>query len=437
MKRTLLLVMSFLMLQSVMADDYTYLNVQKTDGTGVSLGVDNLSITFSDGYFVAGDTRIALSDLSKMFFSDDEFDNQTSYESITVGDTGKSTYCGDKSLDFSDVDDLKAFVATGYDKDNGIIWLTRVTKVPANTPLLLKGEANTYEVPVSSSSVSCYYPNMLVGNLEASLSLGETDEDGSYLNYYLKDGQFVSVSNYAVIGQNKCYLRLPAVLATSVTGASQSVTLSSTGKSTYAPPVDLDFTDVEDLKAFTATGYDENSQTLWLSRVNRVQAGEGILLKGNAGETYTIPSSAVQASYMNMFVGNNSGAQITINATSDDNEWINYYLKDGQFVSVNGNATVNNSKAYLQLPASIAAATRSEKNESGGYDVKEFEMDKISIAVRSIDGNGSTVTGISSIQNENGDMTNGDDAWYNLQGQRVKNPGKGVFIHNGKKVVIQ
>ncbi len=29
------------------------------------------------------------------------------------------------------------------------------------------------------------------------------------------------------------------------------------------------------------------------------------------------------------------------------------------------------------------------------------------------------------------------DAYYNLQGQRVENPGKGVFIKNGRKVVIK
>lgn len=30
-----------------------------------------------------------------------------------------------------------------------------------------------------------------------------------------------------------------------------------------------------------------------------------------------------------------------------------------------------------------------------------------------------------------------DDAWYNLQGQRVANPSRGLFIHNGKKVILK
>lgn len=32
------------------------------------------------------------------------------------------------------------------------------------------------------------------------------------------------------------------------------------------------------------------------------------------------------------------------------------------------------------------------------------------------------------------DFTN---VWYNMSGQRVDNPGKGVFIQNGKKVVVK
>lgn len=33
--------------------------------------------------------------------------------------------------------------------------------------------------------------------------------------------------------------------------------------------------------------------------------------------------------------------------------------------------------------------------------------------------------------------TTGDDAWYNLQGMRVERPAKGIYIHNGKKVMIK
>ena len=57
---------------------------------------------------------------------------------ITIGKSGKASYCGDKSLDFSFSDEVKAYIATGFDKDEGTIWLTRVKDVPAGVPVLIK-----------------------------------------------------------------------------------------------------------------------------------------------------------------------------------------------------------------------------------------------------------------------------------------------------------
>lgn len=425
MKGIFLLVMSFLIFQSVKADDFTYLNVQKTDGTGVSLELSDLSITFSDGLFMAGDTQIALTDLSKMFFSDEEMDSQAVYESITLGDSGKTTYCSDESLDFSAIDNVKAFVATGFDKDQGIIWLTRVTKVPAETPVLLKGDANsTFEVPVLSSSLSSYYKNMLIGNLGSSITINETEEDGAYVNYYLKNGEFTKVNGSATVGENKCYLRLPAAFNTAHAGSSQSVTIGSTGKATYAPSVDVDFTNVDGLKAFTATGYEKNSNTVWLTRVFRVQAGEGVLLKGDAGD-YEIPSEAVQSNYGNMFVGNISGESLDID--ENDGDLRNYYLSEGTFVSVNGTANIGNGKCYLQLPVSFASLTRGSQN-STDYGLSEQET--IQMKISTIAGN---MTGI----NETIQTGVEQDVYYNLQGMRVDNPTRGIYIRNGKKVVIK
>lgn len=42
-------------------------------------------------------------------------------------------------------------------------------------------------------------------------------------------------------------------------------------------------------------------------------------------------------------------------------------------------------------------------------------------------------SGIKTIKNEVAE----DGAYYNLQGQRVDNPAKGLFIHNGKKVILK
>lgn len=43
-------------------------------------------------------------------------------------------------------------------------------------------------------------------------------------------------------------------------------------------------------------------------------------------------------------------------------------------------------------------------------------------------------TGVTDLKS---DDRKGDDAYYNLQGQRVDNPTQGIYIHNGKKVVVK
>ena len=350
---------------------------------------------------------------------------------ISIGKSGKASYCGDKSLDFSFSEEVKAYIATGFDKDEGTIWLTRVKDVPAGVPVLIKGEANkTYDVPLTDSQNS-YYTNMFVGNTSGE-TVQITETEGYFVNYYLSgDGTFKSVNKSANIGNNKCYLQLPGTFKPAVAGATQKVTIKDIGKASYAAPVDLDFTNAEGLKAFTATGYDKSSKTIWLTRVMKVQKGEGVLLKGDAKD-YEIPSVAVQSSYMNMFVGNTSGASVQVQEKSEDGSQTNFYLNgDGAFVSVNGFVNIGNNKCYLELPTSMVATAASTRGAEANYILEEPEIIKMSV-FRSIGNDGNGTTGIkdqSSMQSDN--------AYYTLQGQRVVNPGKGLYIKNGKKVVIK
>ena len=197
------------------------------------------------------------------------------------------------------------------------------------------------------------------------------------------------------------------LLATDV----DEITIKDTGKTTWCSEYDLDFTNVEGVKAYTATGYNNITKTIWLTRVMEVPAGTGILVKGDAG-TYKIPHAEVQSAYANWFVGN-LGETISISATDGDKT--NYYLsgKDGTFKSVNGNANIGKNKAYLQLPTSVFGGTRS-------------------IGISYDDEDGTT-----SIKDLTPALSEGEGAWYTLQGQRVAKPGKGLYIKNGKKVIVR
>ena len=73
-----------------------------------------------------------------------------------------------------------------------------------------------------------------------------------------------------------------------------------------------------------------------------------------------------------------------------------------------------------------------------GATVYTYTITKLNSAV-SIDGvyfykKDSASTGIKTVSTARGKA---DGAWYNLQGMRVEKPSKGVFIHNGRKVVVK
>jgi hypothetical protein len=212
------------------------------------------------------------------------------------------------------------------------------------------------------------------------------------------------------------------------------VTLNDYGFASFCGSQDLDFTDVEGLKAFAVTGYDDANGTIWLTRVKRVSAQTPLLLKGGSGASYSVPSVAVGSYYANMMKGNLSGSTITIYTT--DGDMTNYYLKGNQLLkATDGGNPIGNGKAYMQIPTKHV--TRAEEDEVSGvpfYNIEEEpEVISMQIGTRGIDGDDADTTGISEVKSDDADR----GEWYNLQGQRVGNPGKGLYIKNGKKVIVR
>ncbi len=132
-----------------------------------------------------------------------------------------------------------------------------------------------------------------------------------------------------------------------------------------------------------------------------------------------------------MFVGN-TGETIRVEETSADGSQTNFYLKGGAFLSVTGNATIGNNKCYLALPSSMVSAAASTRGEAS-YLLDEPEVIKLPILFRSLGNDGDGTTGIEEVKS--GEVKG--EKWFSIQGQRVDNPGKGIYISNGRKVVIK
>lgn len=79
----------------------------------------------------------------------------------SISAAGWATYCSPYALDFEDTG-LTAYIVTGADA-NGVLAKEKVTSVPANTGVLLKGDAGNYDIPVVASSSTDVTLNKMVG----------------------------------------------------------------------------------------------------------------------------------------------------------------------------------------------------------------------------------------------------------------------------------
>ncbi len=183
------------------------------------------------------------------------------------------------------------------------------------------------------------------------------------------------------------------------------VTVTSAGLATFAFSSRLDFTNVENLEAYIAK---EESSAIKLHKVNKVPAGTGVLLRAKNGAT---------------------DFEVPVATSADD-------VTDNLFVRGTGAAVESGSGPYNYVLGKHNGEVGFYK--AGGMTVakdKAYLQTTISSAHIFIDFENMGVTGVNEITNTN--LTNNTNNFYNLAGQRVAKPTKGLYIMNGRKVVVK
>lgn len=194
----------------------------------------------------------------------------------------------------------------------------------------------------------------------------------------------------------------------------RAITIGASGYATYCSDVNLDFSEVEGLKAYIASGFTPNTGVLTITRMDNVPAGEGILLKGTAGESYSVPVTDDVTVVANLMKGTTEN--LILNSTND--EKTNFvFSKNNEgvvgFYRFVGSVSVPANKAWLQIPTSVLDAEVCAR----GFRLVEHD-DKL--------------TGIT-VVNAN---TSKDSVVYDLRGCRLDGMSQhGIYIINGKKVV--
>lgn len=179
---------------------------------------------------------------------------------------------------------------------------------------------------------------------------------------------------------------------------------------TFTSAYNLDFSNVEGgLTAYTAK-YNEDNDAVALTPVKKVKAGTGLILKGVKDQTYTVSILASNADGLEAVTDNQLvGCVDAVWSSSHDKD---YFLYNGKFVNSKNAGWALPGKSFLYIEGG-----RANQSESP----LRVYVDNTATAINGITNN-SVVK---------------DEAYYNLQGVKVQRPQHGVFIHNGKKVVLK
>lgn len=177
---------------------------------------------------------------------------------------------------------------------------------------------------------------------------------------------------------------------------------------TFTSAYNLDFSGVKGLTAYTAK-YDKANDAVALTQVKRVKAHTGLILKGEAGNTYTLPILASNEAKLDAVDNQLIGCVDALWSTGRDKD---YFLYNGEFVKSKNDGWVLPGKSYLYIDGG--------RNNVSASQLRVY-----------VDNTATAIDGIT-----NNPVVK-DDAYYNLQGVKVQRPQHGVFIHNGKKVVLK
>lgn len=187
--------------------------------------------------------------------------------------------------------------------------------------------------------------------------------------------------------------------------ATETVSVSEAGYATYATKYNVEVPNDENVKVMTVKVNDDNS-TITLNDVAAgtvIPAKTGILVKAAPGNHKFVVTSKEGTE-----LTNNNLVAATADVTSDGAKFF-ALTKIGDkvgFALVEKDVVIPAGKAYLEVTNGTAAA-------------KFFGLD-------------GEATGINSVK-----TAKVDGAYYTLEGVKTTKPVKGLYIHNGKKIVVK
>ena len=216
-------------------------------------------------------------------------------------------------------------------------------------------------------------------------------------------------SCYAESNENMKHVYIYMETSEEVIPETVTAEVSAAGLATFCSEWALDFTGIEEVYAYKVS---VNEKQISYTRVYQVPAETGVVLRSLSGNAVSVEVPVIESADE---IADNALVAVleaieSLPTNYDTNGYTNYILNNGSkgvgFYKAN-NQPVGAGKAYLQVEGTLS---------------KDFIgfADGVATGIETID-NGWTV----------------DNEIYDLQGRKVMNPTKGIFIQNGRKVVIK
>ena len=188
------------------------------------------------------------------------------------------------------------------------------------------------------------------------------------------------------------------------------VTVTDAAFATYVPSYDLNFSATE-IEAYKVKVTSKGVATL--TKVNNVPAGTPVLLYKAGGDTENIPVMTGAAAVSDNDLVAGTGAAVATTVGEYTNMILNNVGGNVGFYFANGQ-TVATNRAYLHFATTLAP------DPAAARMTMIFEDDD--------------VTGVNEVRSQKEDVRS---EWFDLQGRKVAQPQKGLYIVNGKKVVLK
>jgi len=276
-------------------------------------------------------------------------------------------------------------------------------------------------VNISGTATNCYYRSGCVYNGNGATG-SNPDHSGTAMTASdMKAASFVTTLNANVENLKTTYPEICNWIVSEGypvhANRKMTYTIPSSGLGTYSSAFNVSLP--EGLKAYYCQNYDAQNGTIGVTAIEgTVPASTGVLLRGTAGATYTLTgtNATAGADADNALVAVTT--QTSIPQTNDG--YTNFGLNGGEFKMVNENGgTVKANRAYLQI---LTTALQSSQSSTRGIAL-DWDNETTAIGKEII---------VKDVESTSGQ-------WYTIGGRKLAGQPsqKGIYIVNGKKVVIK